>query len=137
MNLLREKVLSRGVIHTPTLPSHLFQPKKRGGLPLLITLSLPLENFHCTLTESITRVMARSTYFFCQSCEMLTKYAESSFLILGTLNEVISNDSIKRIAKPTRFFFFGNLTKLAQRFQVAILKILVIESQKHVFIVEI
>lgn len=35
------------------------------------------------------------------------------------------------------FFFFGNLTKLAQRFQVAILKILVTESQKHVFIVEI
>ena len=67
---------------------------------------------------------------------MLTKYAQSSFLILGTLNEVISNDSIKRIAKPNRFFF-GNLTKLAQRFQVAILKILVIESQKHVFIVEI
>ena len=70
---------------------------------------------------------------------MLTKYAQSSFLILGTVNEVISNDSIKRIAKPNRFFFFffGNLTKLAQRFQVAILKILVIESQKHVFIVEI
>ena len=68
---------------------------------------------------------------------MLTKYAQSSFLILGTLNEVISNDSIKGIAKPNRFFFFGNLTKLAQRFQVAILKILVIESQKHVFIVEI
>lgn len=69
---------------------------------------------------------------------MLTKYAQSSFLILGTLNEVISNDSIKRIAKPNRVFFFvGNLTKLAQRFQVAILKILVIEGQKHAFIVEI
>jgi len=68
---------------------------------------------------------------------MLTKYAQSSFLILGTLNEVISNDSIKRIAKQNRFFFSGNLTKLAQRFQVAILKILVVESQKHAFIVEI
>lgn len=40
-------------------------------------------------------------------------------------------------SKAKSFFFFGNLTKLAQRFQVAILKILVIESQKHVFIVEI
>ena len=68
---------------------------------------------------------------------MLTKYAQSSFLNLGTLNEVISNGSIKRIAKPNRVFFFGNLTKLAQRFQVAILKILVIEGQKHAFIVEI
>ena len=47
---------------------------------------------------------------------MLTKYAQSSFLNLGTLNEVISNDSIKRIAKPNRVFFFGQLDKVGLAF---------------------
>ena len=48
---------------------------------------------------------------------MLTKYAQSSFLILGTVNEVISNDSIKRIAKPNRFiFFFWQLDKVDPAF---------------------
>ena len=105
MNLLREKVLSRGVIHTPILPSHLFQPKKRGFTFAHYTFST-IRKLSLHFDWKHNKGHGEVHLFFCQSCEMLTKYAQSSFLILGTLNEVISNDSIKRIAKPNRFFFW-------------------------------
>lgn len=99
MNLLREKVLSRGVIHTPTLPSPLFPPPKKQSFTFAHYTFSTIRKLSLYFDWKHNNGHGEVHILFCQSCEMLTKYAQSSFLIFATLNEVTSNDSIKRIAK--------------------------------------